>query len=60
MKGFIIGFITCMMIVLAICFAAYLSKGNDAEEIIEGSEAQELFEEFTEDVYDYIEDIVNA
>lgn len=60
MKGFIIGFITCMMIMLAILFAAYLSNGKSAEEVLEESEVQEMFEEFTEDVYDYIEDIVKA
>ncbi len=60
MKGFIIGFITAIIILAGAAVVVNLSEDKNATEIMEGSEAVEFFNEFTEDVYDYINDIVEA
>ncbi len=54
MKGFIIGFITAVLIVLAIFMVADAASIDTAKEAIEESEVAEVFCEFTEAVYDGI------
>lgn len=55
MKGFILGFVAAVIIILGAWFIGSVAHAATLNQVLEGNEAQEDFCEFVEIVYDEID-----